>query len=189
MSLLPAIGLGLTGLSALGGLFGHKGGNAAGYLRSVNQNFGPNALNADYQRLFSMLASSPSFQSQLSGINLAGQNLSQGLASSFANRGLTSSGVGTIAQNLGNATGGFESQRAIGSLSSDALNAAQQNLLARLQAWSSLTGQSIGQPSPFGSIFGSLLSAGGPALAQYFAGKGQQNPWPYNGPMQGPQQP
>jgi hypothetical protein len=166
---LPAIGLGLAGLSAISSLFGHKAPKQFSSGAIASQ-FGPDALNKDYQRLFSLMASNPGFQGQLAGINMAGQNLGQGLAASFANRGLTSSGVGTIAQNLGNATGGFETNRAVGELSGNALTAAQQSLMERLRAWAALQGQSIGQPSGIDSILGSLFGAAGPAIAGYSAG-------------------
>jgi hypothetical protein len=45
-------------------------------------------------------------------------------------------------------------------LSGAALQAAQQNLLARLRAFTSMQGQQIGQPTNFGNFLGALMGGG-----------------------------
>jgi hypothetical protein len=65
-----------------------------------------------------------------------------------------------VAQSLGNAAGGFAQSQARGQLSGAALQAAQQNLMARLQAFAQLQGQQVGQPTNFGNFLGSLMQGG-----------------------------
>lgn len=166
-------GLGALGLGALSSLFGDGGGGGG---KGINPQllarlFGPGALAHDQQQLYSLMANSPGARAALGSINLQGQNLAQDLSAGFARRGLTTTGVGTVAQGLANAASGFGQAQYQGQLSGQALDAAQQNLLARLAAFSSNQNANVGQPSGFERIFGSVLGAAGPALANYFGNK------------------
>jgi len=158
MAFLPLLGAGLSGAGFLGSLLG-GGRERAPSAQQLNQQFGPEQLAQNQQQLFRMLASSPAFRNILQQQAQQGQQLGQNITAGLARRGLTTSGIGTIGSALGGAAGGFAQSQARAGLSSSALNASQQNLMAQLQAFTQLRGQEVGQPTPFGQAFGSLLGA------------------------------
>lgn len=130
----------------------------------LSQLFGPGVLSGDTQKLFALLMGSPAFQSMMQQYSLQGNQLSQNLTAGLARRGLTGTGVGTIAQSLGQAVPGFAQTQARGALFSDAMQAAMQNLLARMGSFTSLEQQRRSQPGFLGKAFGGLLGAAGTAI-------------------------
>lgn len=170
-------GLGsLVGLGGglLGGLLGGGGRRQPMTPAELARLFGPQALSRDYQSLYSLLASSPGAQSTLAMLNLAGQQASQDAAARYSGFG-AGSGLGALGASLAGASSAFGRAQYQGQLSQSALEAAQQNLANRLSAYSGYQQTRVGQPSGFERIFGSILGAGGPALAAYF-GRQNQNP-------------
>lgn len=160
----------------------------AGQLSSL---FGPGVAAGDTQRLFQLLMGSPAFQSMMQNISLQGNQISQNLNAGLAQRGLTGTGVGTIASSLGSAVPGFMQTQAKGQLFSDAMSSAMQNLLARLGSYTQLEQQRRSQPSTFGRIAGGVLGAAGTAIPflHSFGGGQQTQPgwsagqnWQWQGP-------
>jgi hypothetical protein len=162
------------GLGGLGSLFGGGGGGSKITPEMLARLFGPQALAGDTNQLYSLMANSPGSRAALGSINMAGQNLAQDLSAGFARRGLTSTGIGTVGQGLANAASGFGQANYQGQLQGQAMDAAQQNLMARLQAFMSNKNANVGQPGGFERIFGSILGAAGPALGSYFGNKNKQ---------------
>lgn len=150
----------------LGGLFGGKKRKPMSP-EELARLFGPAALGRDYSDLYNLIAGSPGAQATLAMQNLAGQQVGQDVAARYGSLGL-GSGVGALGASLGGAASAFGRAAYQGQLSQSAMEAAQQNLLARLSAYAGYQQQKAGQPSGFERIFGSILGAGGPALAAYF---------------------
>src|SRR3972149_5083686 len=145
----------------------------------LSQFFGPGALAGDYSKLYSLLLSSPGFQNVLSNMSIQGTNLSQNLTANLARRGLTGTGVGTVAQSLGQAVPGFMQQQAKAGLSQEALQAAMQNLLARMGIYGELRGQQMNQPGFLQSLFGGLMGGAG-SLLPFLKGLGGPGKNPYD---------
>lgn len=132
--------------------------NIAGQLYGA---FGPQQGIAGTNLLYQQLLSSPAFQSLLQNYTLQGSNLGQNLTAGLARRGLTGTGVGTIAQSMGQSAGGFAQTGARGQLYQDAMQQAFQNLLARLQSYTQLRAIQMQQPSFLSSLGGGLLQGVG----------------------------
>lgn len=157
--------LGLTGLgSAFGSLFG---GRKQPSMQDLERLFGAGALNKRTNDIYQGMVANPVFRQSQGNINLAGQNLGQGINAALGRAGLFGSGVGAVSSELGNAASGFGLQN----LSSNTFNAASDqasqlnNLLAQLFQGTQQGG------SPFQTGSAALLSALGPLLAQRFARK------------------
>lgn len=136
----------------------------ADYAKELQQKFGTGVLSGDVMRLYSMLASSPQFQESMSQNALSGANLSQNLNASLGARGLSTSGIGTVAGALGKSASSFGASALRGGLFGTAGNLASENLLARLQAFSALKQAKANQPGFLQSLTGSILGAGGMVL-------------------------
>jgi len=152
---LGAIGS-LSGI--LGSLFGGKKLPDAATLKRL---FGPGALSGDTQQLYDFLSRSPQFQGVLSQNNVNAATFQNNLASNLGARGLSTSGIGSIAMAAGQSAGQFGEQALRGGLFGQAGDLAQQNLLARLQAYSAFQQQQYSQPTGLQSLFGGIASAGG----------------------------
>jgi hypothetical protein len=137
----------------------------ADYAKELNQKFGTVPLTGDIMRLYSMLASSPQFQEAMSQNALAGQALSSNLNASLGARGLSTSGIGSVASALGSSASSFGAGALRGGLFGTAGSLASENLLARLQAFANLKTAKANQPSFLQSLTGSILGAGGQVLA------------------------
>lgn len=148
---------------ALGGLFGRQKLPSAQDLQRL---FGPAALSGDIQKLYDYLSKSQGFQSQLTQNNLNAQNFQNNLAANLGARGLTTTGVGAIANAAGQSAYATGEQALRGGLFNQAGDLAQQNLLARLQAYQSFQQQQATMPTGLQSLFGGIANAGG--LAQLF---------------------
>lgn len=139
--------------------------NAKGQADQLNQYFGPGVLGGNIQQIYQMLLASPAFQNMLNQYGLQGSQLSQNLTAGLAQRGLTGTGVGTVAQNLGNAVPGFMQTQARGDLYGQAFQAALQNLMGRMGSFTSLEEQRRSKPgflqSALGGLFGAAGMAGG----------------------------
>lgn len=155
------VGIGASiGGGLLAGLFGSKKKPpGSGDLARM---FGTGALSQDTLNLYRMLAGSPMFQQALSQNALAGARVGGGVQSALTQHGIT--GAGLIGSILGQNAGAFGASALRGGLFGTAGNLAQENLLARLQAYTSLQGQMLNQPNFLQSLSGALLGAGGSAL-------------------------
>jgi len=158
----PWLALGGIGTGLLGGLFGKK--KKAPSAGDINSMFGAGALSRNTLSLYNMLAQSPQFRNALSQNALAGSRLSAGITGGLANRGLTTSGIGTVAQQLGGSAGAFGEGALMGGLFGTAGGMAEQNLQAQLAAWTQLQGADLQKPSFMESLSGSLLGGGGMGL-------------------------
>lgn len=126
--------------------------------------FGPQQLGMDTMALYRMLMMSPMFQQMMTNASLQGNQLSQNMTQGLAQRGLTTSGIGTMANAMGKSAPGFFMQQARSGLFSTAMENAMQNLMARMQAVSGLEQQRRATPS-FGT---QLLGAGLGTFGQIF---------------------
>jgi hypothetical protein len=125
----------------------------------VNTLFGPQQQAMDTQRLYSMLMGSPAFQSMLQNYSLQGNQLGANLTAGLARRGLTGTGVGTVAQGMGQSAAGFAQTGARGDLWQQAMQMALQSLMSRMGAATDLYRTSQ-QPSFLERAFGGLLQGG-----------------------------
>lgn len=153
----------------------------ANYAGELSQNFGAGALAGDTNRLYSLLYGSPQFQEAMNQNALSGANLSSNLNASLGARGLSTSGIGTIASSIGSSASSFGASALRGGLFGQAGNMASENLLARLRAFSDLKVAKANQPSFLQSLGGGILGAAGsvlsgPAGAAIFGPKQQQQP-------------
>ena len=126
--------------------------------------FGPSALSADTLKLFQFLLQSPEFQNILGQNALAGQQFSTNLAQGLGQRGLSTSGIGTIANAAGQSATAFNEGALRGGLFGQAQGNALQMLLAKLQAYANFQTAKANQPSTFEKIAGGVLGAGAMAL-------------------------
>jgi hypothetical protein len=150
-----------AGIGALGGILGSIfGGKKQPGAKDLERMFGPGALTGDIQKIYAMLSKSPQFAQLLSQSNINATGFEHNLRGSLGARGLTSSGVGSIATAAGQSAAATGEQALRGGLFSTASDVAQQNLLARLQAYMQSQQLSAQQPSPLQQIGGSLASAG-----------------------------
>ena len=166
---IPALALGLGGMSLLGGLFGGnkgKGLDAA----TLQRLFGPEAISSETMKLYQMLAQSPQFRQMLLQNSIQGSQFQNQLSGNLAQRGLSTSGIGSIANAAGQSATQTGETSLRGGLFGQAMDTTMQSLMARLQAYSQ--GQQIGmqQPSDMQKFFGNTLGAVGTALP-YFATK------------------
>lgn len=127
--------------------------------------FGPNRIGMDTMQLFRLLMQSPAWQSMMTNASLQGNQASQNLTQGLAQRGLTTSGIGTIAQQVGKSIPGYLMQQQKGQLFNTSMDAAMQNLMARMQAVSGLE-QQRRQSSGFNPM--GLLGAGLGTFGQIF---------------------
>lgn len=160
--------------------------NAAGQANQLSQLYGTGPLGQDTQALFRLLMQSPMWQQMMVNASLQGNALGRNLTNSFAQRGLTTTGVGTVAQNMGNSATGFMQTQMQGDLWAKALAAAMQNLSQRQDSWTTLEQQRRAKPSGLGSVFGGILGAAGSALPFINFGGRPQTQQPYYS-MYGPQ--
>ena len=158
-------------LGAVGGLLGTLfGGQKPPSADELKRLFGPGALAGDTQQLYQLLANSPQFRQQLSQNNINASGFEHNLRGGLAARGLTTSGVGTIATAAGQSAGQYGEQALRGGLFGTAGDMAQQNLLARLQAFMQSQQLGMQQPSTLQRFGGGLGLAGG-QFQSLFGGK------------------
>jgi hypothetical protein len=155
---------GLTGgLSLLGSLFGPKGPDMSP--ETLNRLFGPGALSGDTMKLYQMLAQSPQFRQLMLQNSIQGGQFQNNLAQGLGQRGLSTSGIGTIANAAGNSAIQTGQTALQGGLFGEAGDMAMKDLMARLQAYSQGQGyQNQQNLSPYGGtpgqkFFGSMLGA------------------------------
>jgi hypothetical protein len=144
--------------------------------------FGPQVLSHDTNQLYQMLSQSPQFASLLGQNAVQGQQFQGNLSSSLAQRGLSTSGIGSIAGAAGQSAIQSGESALRGGLFGQAGSLAQQNLLARLQAYQGFQQAQIGQPSKMQEFSGDILGALSPLLMQQ--GQQPQIPFGFNGPTQ-----
>jgi hypothetical protein len=110
----------------------------ADYAKDLASKFGVGAMTSDTQRLYQFLLASPQFQQAMTENNLAGATASNNISAGLAQRGMSTSGIGTVSSALGQSAAAFGGSALKGGLFGTAGSMASQNLLARLQAYSSL---------------------------------------------------
>lgn len=163
---LPIAAIG-AGLGAIGSIFGggQKGptGLDAGTLQRL---FGAGALSGDISQLYKLLQASPQFQQMLLQNSIQGSQFQNDLSSGLASRGLSTSGIGTIANAAGQSAISSGELGLRGGLFGTAGSLAQQNLLARLQSYTQGRLNQPNQQSAIGGIGTSLLGASIPSLFQ-----------------------
>lgn len=169
-----AIGIGQALLSPLfGKLFSGGGPDYTQILALLSRYFGPQVLQQDTQRLYSMGLASPGFQNQLQGINLAGNQFTQNYAAGQARQGFTGSGVRSGVGQVGAAAAPTLSSlhrgQAYGDLWSNSQNNALQLLMGRLGAFGGGRLQpGMGSMDLTRALFGAGLSG----LSDYYGNKG-----------------
>lgn len=99
----------------------------------TRERFGPDRLGIDFNTLMQALLASPAFAAQLANIQAGASGITESLNSSFASHGLNTTGIGNAASAIGGSAGAFGSAQARGQVAGQAFDAAQTNLLARLQ--------------------------------------------------------
>jgi hypothetical protein len=156
----PWLGAGAMGLGTLLGLFGSKQqrGPSPGEL---SQNFGANTLGTDWNQLYNMMKGGAGFQQALQQNALAGAQAGGSIQSNLMRHGI--SGASLIGSSLGGNLSALGEGALRGGLFNASGNLAQENLLARLNAWTSLKGVSMRQPSFMSQMGAGLLGAGGNA--------------------------
>lgn len=142
-----------------GGLLGALGSSNRGNTKEINRMFGPQALSGDIMAIYNMLSQGPQFRQMLSQNMVNASQFEHSLRGNLAQRGLTSTGIGSIATSAGQSAGAFGEQALRGGLFGTAADVAQQNLLARLQAY--MQQQQMKGPGFLEQLGGSLASAGG----------------------------
>jgi len=166
---IPALALGLGGMSLLGGLFGGKKGGGLD-AKTLERLFGPGAISADTMKIYQMLSQSPQFRQMLLQNSIQGSQFQNQLSGNLAQRGLSTSGIGSIANAAGESATQTGETALRGGLFGQSMDTAMQSLMSRLGAYSQ--GQQVGmqQPTGFQQMFGNALGAFG-AAAPYFAQK------------------
>lgn len=165
---LAAIG---AGAGLLGGLLGGGQKGPTGLDPATLQKFfGAGALSGDITQLYQLLAKSPQFQQMLLQNSIQGQQFQGDLSAGLAQRGLSTSGIGTIANAAGQSAISSGELGLRGGLFGSAGSLAQQNLMQRLQSY---TQGRLNQPSQsfLGQIGGDLLGASIPSLFKMQIGK------------------
>lgn len=132
--------------------------------------FTPDMLSSDTQKLFQLLAQSPMFQSMLQQNALAGQQLGSNVQAGLAQRGLNTSGIGTLANAAAQSATSFGETGIRGDLFHSALMAALQNYLQKMQLSGQYQITKASQPSGLERIGGALLGAAGTALPFFAPG-------------------
>ena len=159
---IPA--LAIAGVGALGSIFGGGQKGPTGLdAATLSRMFGAGALSGDISQLYKLLQASPQFQQMLLQNSIQGSQFQNDLSSGLASRGLSTSGIGTIANAAGSSAISSGELGLRGGLFGTAGSLAQQNLLARLQSY---TQGRLNQPSQstIGGIGTSLLGASIPSL-------------------------
>jgi hypothetical protein len=119
-------------------------------------------MSADTMKLFQMLMQSPAFQQLMTNASLQGNQLSQSLTQGLAQRGLTTSGVGTVAQRMGQSMPGYFQGQAKAGLFNQANQSAMESLMQRLQATTQLEQQRRAQKfNPLSLVGAGLGTFGG----------------------------
>lgn len=167
MPLPLGVPLASMGVGLLGGLFNKTAKPPS--LQELMDQFGTGALTRNTQQMYDFLKTSPQFMDLLNKNAAAGANLSNSLNHNLAARGLTTTGVGSIASALGANATAFNESSLRGGLFGQAMDASQNNLSQLLQAYMGTLGMKFNQPNRLDSLFSSLLTAGGAALP--FAGR------------------
>jgi hypothetical protein len=161
---LAAIG---AGAGLLGGLLGGGQKGPTGLdPGTLNKFFGAGALSGDITQLYQLLSRSPQFQQMLLQNSIQGQQFQGDLSAGLAQRGLSTSGIGTIANAAGQSAISSGELGLRGGLFGSAGSLAQQNLMQRLQSY---TQGRLGQPqgpSFLSQISGDVLGASIPSLFQ-----------------------
>ena len=146
------------GLSLLGGLFGgsqNKGLSS----EELSRKFGPDVLGAETLKLYNFLAQSPQFRQLLLQNSIQGSQFQNQLSGSLAQRGLSTSGIGSIAGAAGKSAIQTCESALRGGLFGEAMQTSLQSLLQRLQAYSGGQQQQMGQPTGMQNLLGSSLGA------------------------------
>ena len=162
---MPIPALAIAGLGTLGGLLGGRPKGPTGLDPGTLQNFfGAGALSGDITQLYQLLAKSPQFQQMLLQNSIQGSQFQNNLGAGLAQRGLSTSGIGTIANAAGASATSSGELGLRGGLFGTAGNLAQQNLLQRLQSYTQGRLNQPQQPSFLSQISGDVLSAAIPSL-------------------------
>lgn len=141
--------------SLVGGLGGLFGGNDRLSAQTLDKLFGVGALNKDTQKLFDFYNKSKFGQFGRANAALQGSLFGDELKRRGAAIG--GSGVGMIASSAASATQAFQEGDFLSQLFAQAQSGAEQNLGARLNAYTS----GGNAPSALGSIAGAIANAGG----------------------------
>lgn len=134
--------------------------------------FGPGALSADTMKLFQFLSQSPEFQAMLGQNAQAGQQFGSNLTAGLSQRGLQTSGIGTIANAAGQSATSAGESALRGGLFGQSMDSALKLLLSRLSAYSQFKTAQANQPSLFSQIFGGITGAAATALP-FLSGPGK----------------
>lgn len=178
---LAAVG---AGLGALGGLFGGGNKGPTGLdAQTLSRLFGAGALGGDITQLYQLLSKSPQFQQMMLQNSIQGQQFQGDLSAGLAQRGLNTSGIGTIANAAGQSAISSGELGLRGGLFGTAGNLAQQNLMQRLQSYTQGRLGQPNQPSFLSQIGGDLLGSSIPSLFQMGGGGGGGGTFGQNRPM------
>ncbi len=137
----------------------------ADYAGDLAKKFGVGQMTTDTQKLYQFLLSSPQFQQAMTENNLAGAQASSDITAGLSQRGLSTSGIGTVAGALGKSASAFGGSALKGGLFGTAGSMATQNLLARLQAYAQYKTAKANQPSFLEGLAGGVLGGAGQVLA------------------------
>lgn len=157
--LLPYAGIGAGTLLSI---FGNKNGLPS--FEELNDMFGSGALTRNTRTIYNFLAGSPEFRNALNINALAGSNLSRSTSAGLAKRGLTTTGIGSIAGAIGGSAAQFGESGLRGGLFNTAGGLAQQNLSDLLQAYLGIQELQQKRQNPLQMLGSSLLTAGANAL-------------------------
>lgn len=92
--------------ASLGGMF-FKDNSTERLLRMLQERTSPGALTKETQQLYQMMLNSPAFSASMRNMLGGVSSARTGMASALANRGLTSTGIGSITQGAGSSLAGF----------------------------------------------------------------------------------
>lgn len=159
------ITIALMGLGGLGGFLGGSGGNRTIDPKLLARLFGPQALATDTQALYQTLLSSPAFTAIMNQASAQGTAAGNRARANFARAGLSSSGVGALGSAVSRGFGQNLILGARGNLWSSALNAAQQNLAARMGLYGSSYLQNQQRPTGLQQLGLGLSGAASTGLA------------------------
>lgn len=155
---MDPITLALVGGGLLGGFLGGKGKQPIDP-KTLALLFGPDALAKDAQTLYGTLLNSPQFALMQSMASAQGTNLGNVTRANFARAGLGGSGVGALGSAVSRGFAGNLMLGARGNLWTNALNAAQSSLMARMGLWGNSQLAYQNQPTMLQS-FGNALTGG-----------------------------
>lgn len=118
-------------------------------------------------QLYQMMLGSPAYAQAL-GANLGASNtFNQQLQSALGQTGLQQSGIGAVTSALGGSLGQFGQGQLNSQFYNQAMQAALQNQMARMQAYTQYQTAKAYQPTLLGQLGGSLLGAAGTALGGF----------------------